>query len=113
VSPRTLGLLIALYERVVGLYASLVGINAYHQPGVEAGKKAAGSVIALKLKLMELLRLAPGTPFTAESAATGVGQPEAAELVFQVLEHVAANPETKVTKSLKSPWWESTYVYQD
>ena len=41
VSPRTVGMLIALYERVVGLYASLIGINAYHQPGVEAGKKAA------------------------------------------------------------------------
>jgi glucose-6-phosphate isomerase len=32
-------MLIALYERAVGPYASLVGINAYHQPGVEAGKK--------------------------------------------------------------------------
>ena len=113
VSPRTLGMLIALYERVVGLYASLIGINAYHQPGVEAGKKAAGGVIALKLKLMEVLRLTPGTPFTAESAAARIGQPEAAELVYKVLEHVSANPETRVTKSLKSPWWESTYVYQD
>jgi glucose-6-phosphate isomerase len=112
VSPRTLGMLIALYERVVGLYASLIGINPYHQPGVEAGKKAAGGVIALKLKLMEVLRLAPATPFTAESAATSIGQPEAAELAFKVLEHLAANPETKVTKSLKSPWWESTYSYQ-
>ena len=42
VDARTVGMLIALYERAVGLYASLVGINAYHQPGVEAGKKAAG-----------------------------------------------------------------------
>jgi glucose-6-phosphate isomerase len=112
VSPRTLGMLIALYERVVGLYASLIGINPYHQPGVEAGKKAAGGVITLKLKLMEVLRLAPGTPFTAESVATRIGQPEAAELAFKVLEHLAANPETNVTKSLKSPWWESTYAYQ-
>ncbi len=39
VSPRSVGMLIALYERVVGFYASLIGINAYHQPGVEAGKK--------------------------------------------------------------------------
>ena len=28
-SPRSLGMLIALYERVVGLYATLIGINAY------------------------------------------------------------------------------------
>ena len=33
------GLLIALFERAVGFYASLININAYHQPGVEAGKE--------------------------------------------------------------------------
>ena len=48
VSPKSLGMLIALYERVVGLYASLIGINAYHQPGVEAGKKAAAAVLKLE-----------------------------------------------------------------
>ena len=54
-TPRSIGVLIALYERAVGLYASLVGINAYHQPGVEAGKKAAANVIALKAKVMSAL----------------------------------------------------------
>ena len=39
VTPFQLGLLIALFERAVSFYASLVNINAYHQPGVEAGKK--------------------------------------------------------------------------
>jgi glucose-6-phosphate isomerase len=38
VDARTVGALIALFERAVGFYASLIGINAYHQPGVEAGK---------------------------------------------------------------------------
>ena len=33
VTPRAVGALIALYERAVGIYASLVNINAYHQPG--------------------------------------------------------------------------------
>lgn len=33
VTPRTVGALIALYERAVGIYAALVNINAYHQPG--------------------------------------------------------------------------------
>jgi len=32
VTPATVGAIIALYERAVGLYASLVNINAYHQP---------------------------------------------------------------------------------
>ncbi len=109
VSPRTLGMLIALYERVVGLYASLVGINAYHQPGVEAGKKAAGAVIALKLKMVEALKAAPGKPFTADELAGAIGAPEKAELVFKVLEHLAANKSSGVKKRAKSPWYESTY----
>jgi glucose-6-phosphate isomerase len=33
VTPRAVGALVALYERAVGIYASLVNINAYHQPG--------------------------------------------------------------------------------
>ncbi len=108
VSPRTLGILIALYERVVGFYASLVGINAYHQPGVEAGKKAAGAVIALKLQIAEKLKSAgAGQAFTAESLAVALGAPAKAELVFKVLEHLAANGSVK--KSSKTPWFESTY----
>jgi glucose-6-phosphate isomerase len=112
VSPKTIGMLIALYERTVGLYASLVGINAYHQPGVEAGKKAAGGVIALKLKIAAALRAAPGTAFTAESLAARLGSPDKTELVFKVLEHMAANPGSKVTKTAGKPWYESTYAAQ-
>ena len=107
VSPRSLGILIALYERVVGLYASLVGINAYHQPGVEAGKKAAGAVIALKLEITEKLKASAGQAFTAESLATALGAPAKAELAFKVLEHLAANGSVK--KTAKTPWFESTY----
>jgi glucose-6-phosphate isomerase len=109
VSPRSLGMLIALYERVVGLYASLVGINAYHQPGVEAGKKAAGGVIALKLKLAAALKAVPGTPFTADQLAAQVGDPEKTELVFKILEHLAANKGTGIKKRPKTPWHKSTY----
>jgi len=111
VSPKTVGMLIALYERVVGLYASLVGINAYHQPGVEAGKKAAGGIIALKLKMMEALRAAPGTAFTAEALAGQLGlPPEKIELVFKILEHLAANPGSGVEKTARTPCFESTYA---
>jgi glucose-6-phosphate isomerase len=47
-----LGVLIALYERAVGLYAELIDVNAYHQPGVEAGKEAAAQVLALQAQLV-------------------------------------------------------------
>ncbi len=46
-----LGALIAVHERAVGLYAELVDVNAYHQPGVEAGKLAAADVLALQARL--------------------------------------------------------------
>jgi hypothetical protein len=46
-----------------------------------------------------------------ESVAARTGLPDQEELAFKVLEHLAANPETGVTKSPKSPWWESTYSY--
>ncbi len=105
VSPKSLGMLIALYERVVGLYASLIGINAYHQPGVEAGKKAANGVIALKLKLTAALKAASGQTFTAEALAQQAGGDP--ELAFKILEHLAANG--TVTKTAKTPWYESTY----
>jgi len=88
VEARTVGGLIALFERAVGLYASLVGVNAYHQPGVEAGKKAAASILALQGEV--LAALSP-TPQTAERIAAAAGSPEAVETVFLLLEHLAAN----------------------
>ena len=112
VSPKSIGMLIALYERAVGLYASLVGINAYHQPGVEAGKKAAGGVITLKLQIAAALKATPGTAFTTESLAAKIGAPEKTELVFKVLEHLAANPGSKVAKTALKPWADSTYAWK-
>jgi glucose-6-phosphate isomerase len=105
-TPRTLGLMIALYERAVGLYASLVGINAYHQPGVEAGKKAATGVLALQQKLVAALRETPGQAHDAESLARLVGGDP--ELAFKILDHLAANGTVK--KHVLTPWFTSTFA---
>jgi glucose-6-phosphate isomerase len=83
-------MLIALYERVVGLYASLININAYHQPGVEAGKKAAGAVLELQGRLVGELRKRAGQPATSEELASALGADP--ETVFLILHHLAANP---------------------
>ena len=88
VCARTVGGLIALFERAVGLYASLIGINGYHQPGVEAGKKAAASILALQGKVLAALSSAPQT---AEQIAATAATPEAVETVFFLLEHLTAN----------------------
>jgi glucose-6-phosphate isomerase len=88
VDARTVGGLIALFERAVGFYASLIGINGYHQPGVEAGKKAAASILALQGKVLAALSASPQTP---EQVASAAGVPDAAETVCLLLEHLAAN----------------------
>src|SRR6266566_3094398 len=88
VTPFSVGALIALYERAVGFYGSLVNINAYHQPGVEAGKKAAGRLLELQSHLAKLLQ-AIGKPATAEELAKSVGADP--EDVFHILTHLAAN----------------------
>jgi glucose-6-phosphate isomerase len=87
VNAFTVGALIALYERAVGFYASLVNINAYHQPGVEAGKKAATRVLELQERVKECLGAEPGK--TASEVAESVkADPED---VFHILRHLAAN----------------------
>ncbi|MCX7891608.1 MAG: glucose-6-phosphate isomerase [Burkholderiales bacterium] len=87
VDARRLGALIALFERAVGLYASLVGINAYHQPGVEAGKKAAAGILALQASLAAALG---DEPRSAAALARAAGSDDV-EGAFLLLEHLAAN----------------------
>ncbi len=96
VSPHSLGMLIALFERAVGFYATLVNINAYHQPGVEAGKKAAAAVIELQREILGHLRTSGVPSASADDIATAIGKPEQAETVFKILEHLAANPDQMV-----------------
>jgi glucose-6-phosphate isomerase len=87
VEPRTIGGLIALFERAVGLYASLVEINAYHQPGVEAGKKAASAILALQGRVLAVLA---SEHRSAEELAGQIGTADV-ETVYLLLEHLAAS----------------------
>jgi len=95
VNARTIGVLVALFERTVGLYAALVNINAYHQPGVEAGKKAAGAVISLQKEVIGLLSKAK-RGMTAAEIAEELGKPDDVEAVFAILRHLSANPDRGV-----------------
>jgi len=90
VNPRIVGALIALYERAVGLYASLVNINAYHQPGVEAGKKAAASLLDLQKRVMQTLQSA-NQPLDLQTLAAQAGSPDAVESVYKIVRHLDAN----------------------
>ncbi len=59
--PATLGALIALFEHKIYVLATLWGINAFDQWGVELGKQLAGQVLE---------DLQPGTPPAAHDPAT-------------------------------------------
>ena len=95
VNAFNVGALIALYERAVGFYGSLVNINAYHQPGVEAGKKAATRL--LKLQNDVRAQLAEGNGKTAEEIGRSLDADP--EDVFHVLNHLAGNnPKIAITR---------------
>lgn len=82
-----LGFLIALYERMVGFYASMAGINAYHQPAVESGKKAAEKIVLYKIKIVEMLREEPEKAFTVKEIADIYKMDQ--EEIFLLMEYLA------------------------
>ena len=88
-SPETIGMLIALYDRTVGLYASLININAYHQPGVEAGKKAASRILQIKSDILKVLE--NGSEMSAEEIANEIKLENEQEIVFKLLSHLECN----------------------
>jgi len=92
VDAKTVGMLIALFERAVGLYASLLGINAYHQPGVEAGKKAAADTLKVRAQALAGLEKTKGKWVSTEALCKEIGLVGSEELVFKVLLHISANP---------------------
>ena len=88
VDARSLGALIALFERAVGLYATLINVNAYHQPGVEAGKRAAAEYLKLQQRLRAAVSQLSG-PLTLAELADQLGTEEV-EAVYKILRHLAA-----------------------
>lgn len=90
VNAHYVGVLIALYERAVGLYASLVNINAYHQPGVEAGKKAAANILKLQLQVVQALQKNE-RPLTLDELAEAVGSRDDIETIYKIIRHLHAN----------------------
>ncbi len=108
VTEMSLGALIALYERAVGLYAGLIRVNAYHQPGVEAGKKAAGRILGLQARALALLRELDIEAHTATEIAERLGVPQDTVILHRLLEHLAANGRIRVIRTGIS--WTSRYA---
>lgn len=113
ISPFSIGLLIALYERAVSFYASFININAYHQPGVEAGKKAAASFLSLKKTVIAYLKAQVPAAFSAEAIATELSLGEdRIEAIYKLLKHAAANPQSHILEREAALFWETQFYYQ-
>jgi glucose-6-phosphate isomerase len=113
VTPFSLGVLVALFERAVGYYASLIRINAYHQPGVEAGKKGAETVLRLQRRVLEYFRSHKNTPHSLIQIAEEIEAEEAVENIFKICEHLAANPDRGVHKITGVTPFNASYVMKD
>jgi len=87
-TPYSLGALIALYERAVSFYASLVNINAYHQPGVEAGKTASANFLDILTTIRNHLSETGFSGVSAEEMANTIGEGDV-EKVYHCLNHLA------------------------
>ncbi len=90
VTPEIVGALIALYERAVSLYACLVNINAYHQPGVEAGKKAAAEVLDLQNQVKAALADSK-KPLSLAEIAEKIAATDKIENIYKIVRHLDAN----------------------
>jgi glucose-6-phosphate isomerase len=108
VTPEAVGQLIALFERAVGLYASLININAYHQPGVEAGKAAAATVLEIEQKIVAEIKANGNNAQTADAIAAKLGLESQSELIFKLLLRLAAN-NRGVSSKTKTPIHETEF----
>lgn len=88
-SPRSVGAVVALFERAVGLYAELIDVNAYHQPSVD--KNLAIPVLELQSATLAHLR-GLDHPETAAEIAAEIGHPGQAPAVFRMLTRLTRLP---------------------
>ena len=111
VTPEAVGQLIALFERAVGLYANLININAYHQPGVEAGKKAAALVLEIEQRVIAHLKESATVRIDCTSIAKNLSLESQAELIFKLLNRLVRN-NRNIHTELRSPHHLSLYYYE-
>jgi glucose-6-phosphate isomerase len=67
-----------------------VNINAYNQPGVEAGKKAAETLLELQRKILAVLKAAD-QPMELVALAEKTEASNQIEHVYKIVRHLAAN----------------------
>ena len=97
----TLGALIALFERAVSFYAELVDINAYDQPGVEAGKKAASEIIDYQKQVKELFN--NGEEYSIKEITSLIGNSSAEPIFFIIRQMCFGNDDYLINGDWSNP----------
>ena len=91
INTYTLGMLIALYERAVAIYAEFININAFHQPGVQAYKLAAKGVLELRAKVLDAVNSMDKFSMTAAELADKIGMSDSAVEIANLLDKEVFN----------------------
>ena len=99
INEFTVGVLLALFERSVGYYSTFINVNAYHQPGVEAGKKAAGDVIDSQVKIVDFIRKNSDSSHSVEAIAEGINALEEQEKIYLICQHLSAQKDRCIKKT--------------
>ena len=109
-----LGMLIALFERAVAVYAELIHVNAFHQPGVQAYKLASKEVTVILGRLQDWLATPAAAAWRgpAAVAATAAGCPEQARTIAGWLDKAAVNGRPlagrRITRTFVAGAWDYT-----
>lgn len=91
VNEFNMGMIIALYERAVAVYAEFVHINAFHQPGVQAYKLVSKGLITLLTDVESKLPSMKGFSGTACELITKMGLSEKGADAEGILAKLAEN----------------------
>ncbi len=75
-------------ERTVSIYAEIINVNAYDQPGVEAGKKAASEMLLLKESIFNFLE--DGKPRSIQDIYEKTNA-KSKEYIYIILRHIITN----------------------
>ena len=110
-SVFTVGMSIAWFETAVGLYASLININANHQPDVQSVKKASNNLIAIQRQVLEFVSKRTHQLFAVIEIAMGIKAGGEVENVFKICEHLSSNPTRSVKKVLTESSFAAKYSF--
>ena len=108
VSAFSIEVLIALLERAVAFYASVININAYDQPGVEAGNKAAELILAIQLRILDFLHTNSGRSICLIEI-TRAASPDRQEEIFQICQYLSSNSDRRIHAEMGESPFDNQY----